>query len=495
MSATGTVVYVKSIYSTITGYSHALTIFILGHLIGYQVVWAQMPDELYPDQSGIGNQTGRLLNDQTRTQSSAQVTKKARREIDGRVSVRSYVSGDTGKIVERPLIQMSFMETDFHGRSLTSSGLGLDLDATFILDVHQLNERRFGETERFDQVRQLYVTQPIGALTVHLGRRLLSYSGNAWVDGLEAKYRLSEELSIGGYGGLSPDRFDRSLTLDYQAAGIYLDLQKSVVDISLAYNTLFFQGELDRHFIYQRTHYSLTKGLFLSNYLILDLIDSPDITTLLSTIDWTPTSPLNIALTFSRYSLEQYRNQAIYRNIIEPNQALILGNEVIDLVYNRLRFSTSLRFRQIYYHYQMIELKTRAQDGNNAFLYTVGLRNEDVLGSGTELDLRGQFMQNFRSDSLILSVTARKDFSRYLSVDARVTSFKGRTLDQNIDRLRVFDEAQNIYLVGATIMSRALQGHIFMLSYDGVYETELQDLKSDEALFIHTGMFKYTYLF
>ena len=417
-------------------------------------------------------------------------------QADGRLSLRSYLSGDSSQTYDTPTISISFLETDLRGRNLTNRGLSLDLDATFILDISQANERRFGETERLDQVRQLYVGRAVGRLDLFAGRRLIHNAGNAWVDGLEARLNLDQRrLSIGAYGGLSPDRFDRSLTLDYQAGGGYIDVHREGLDLSLAYNTLFYQGALDRHYLYQRSHFKVLSGLFISDYLILDLIDGPEVTTLLSTIDFSPTKSLNFALNLSQYSLERYRNQVVYRNIIEPNQALILGNEVVDLVYRRVRLSASMQVTDDWYHYQMIEYKTRTQDGAEAKLYTIGLRAEDLIGSGVELDAQVQVMNQFRSDSLIFALTARKDVSTHWSVDARLTRFNGRTLDQNTDRLRIFDEAQSIYLFGASLIARPSKHHRLTALYDGVYESELNDLKSDEALMIHTGMFKYSYLF
>ena len=444
--------------------------------------------------AGVNNQSN---PDTQQARSSRTQRKKKKSQLDGRLSLRSFVSADQSETYPSPTVLINFLETDLNAYNLTQSGLSLHLDATFILDVSQSNERRFGPTERFDQVRQLYLRHDLGRrFTLFFGRRLLHYAGNAWVDGLEIQTHLDRKrLHVGIYGGLSPDRFDRSLTVDYQALGGYMDWQRKGFDFSLAMNTLLYQGSLDRTFAYQRTHIKITDQLFFSDYLIVDLLDNVDVTTLLSTLDYTPTPAFNTAITISRYSLEQYRNQAIYRNIIEPNQALILGNESINLVYHRLRFSASLQVTDDVYHYQMFEYKARAQDGRTAHLYTIGVRHANIFNSGVELDLQGQFMDQFRSDSLIVALSAYKDFSQYFTLDARITHFKGRTLDQASDRVRIFDEAQNIYLMGLSLMYRATKSHRFILAYDAVYESELQDLKSDESLWIHTGMFKYSYLF
>ena len=229
--------------------------------------------------------------------------------------------------------------------------------------------------------------------------------------------------------------------------------------------------------------------------MILDLINDPQMTTLLSTLDYSPHQTLNFTLSFTQYSLEQYRNQVVYRDIIEPNQALILGNEVINLTYQRLRLSTSVRFARIWRQYTMVELKSRAQDGRRAQVYTAGLTNDDLWGSGVELDLRLQVAQQFKTDNVILALTVRRDITPWLSLDGRVTTFSGESLDEPTDRQRLFSEAQKIYLFGFSLVSRLSKAHQIFLTYDSIYESEISDYKSDEAIMIHTLSIAYSYLY
>ena len=422
-------------------------------------------------------------------------SKSREASADGRVTLRNYLSGDQSDTYDSPLITMSFLETDLHAQGLTSLDLRLDLDATFILDFSGANERRFGETERLDQIRRASLTLPLGPTELSLGRHLISAAGNAWVDGLDVNIKFDRGRSeVGVYGGLSPDRFDRSLTVDYQALGLYGALHRNGLDVSGAYNLILFQGTLDRHFIHQRTHWRIIDGLFLSSYLILDLINGPQTTTFLSTLDYTLNKEINFTLNVTQYSLEQYRNQAIYRNIIEPNQALILGDEVVDLTYRRLRLSGSYRFIQDWRSYVMVELKSRAQDGRQAQVYTAGVQADDFLQSRVELDLRGQFAQQFKTENVIIALTARRDLTSILSIDGRFTVFNGETLDEGADRLRLFDEAQEIYLVGMSLYGRLGDGsHLLALTYDGVFEDQVADYKSDEAIMIHTLSLAYSY--
>lgn len=465
-------------------------IFFLTHLVA--LVEATAQDWERARQGAFGPIAG---DDATRIGERSRRNSKGA-SADGRVTTRSYLSTDSAEDLDTPTVSISFLETDLHARDLTQSGLKLDLDATFILDISQANERRFGETERFDQVRQFSITQPLGALELSLGRRLIFQAGNAWVDGLDLKLTFDKKRSsIGVYGGLSPDRFDRSLTLDYQAMGLYAETHRDGLDLSGAYNLILFQGALDRHFAHQRTHWMITEGFFLSNYLILDLADDPQVTTLLSTLDYSPTRALNFSLSFTQYALEQYRNQAVYRDVIEPNQALILGDEVINLTYQRLRFSSSVRFVKTARSYLMVELKSRAQDGRRAQIYTAGVSEGDLFGSKVEVDFRVQVAQQFRADNLIFALTARRDLSARLSLDGRITMFSGESLDADTDRQRIFAEARDIYLFGLTLSSRLSLAHHLLLTYDGVYEGDVGEYQSAESIFIHTLSLSYSYLY
>jgi hypothetical protein len=449
-------------------------------------------------QEGFAPETSSLLRESPSTSSMGRSNRSSAQSAsaDGRLTTRSYLSGDNSETYDTPTVSITFIETDLQARDLTQRGLKLDLDATFIIDISRANERRFGETERFDQIRQLSLTQPLGDLTLAVGRRLISQSGNAWVDGADLTLNFDKNRStLGLYGGLSPDRFDRSLTLDYQALGIYVGTHRQGLDLSGAYNIILFKGDLDRHYLYQRAHWRILKGLFISSYLIVDLIGDPQVTTLLSTLDYSPTSTLNFTLSFTQYALEQYRNQAVYRDVIEPNQALILGNEVINLTYQRLRLSSSVRFAQVWRQYLMVELKSRAQDGRRAQIYTAGITNDNIWGSGIEIDFRTQVAKQFRTDNIIMAITARRDLTSWLSVDGRVTTFSGDTLDEDTDRRRIFSESQSIYLFGLSLISRLSKAHQLYLTYDSIYESEISDYKSDEAIMIHTLSIAYSYLY
>jgi len=414
--------------------------------------------------------------------------------IDGRVALRGLYSVADGPVSKD--VMFGFLDVDLWAKNVTGLGTGLVLDSTFLWDITKANERRFGETETIQQIRQLYVEQPktLGSIKMSVGRRIITEAGNAWVDGVDARLSPTSDLTLGAYGGLRPDPADYSVTTTYQTAGLYGLLRRPGLSADFGYNAIF-RKEFDRQYLYGRAHYRFTKSLYLSVYSIIDTLDEIEATTFLGTMDYSPAKGLNLTLNYSRYSVEAYRNQLIYRNITQLNQTLILGDEVIDLVYNRIRLSVSYRFWRRFYHYQSTEYKRRSQDRKESWSYTIGLRNNNLLGRGTHIDVRAIFRNNFQSDSWLLALDADQDLSAGISVNFHATLFDGRTIDRFTERGRTFDEAQRVYLAGGALFWRPGKAHHLSAAYDGVYETELQDQRNQDALFIHTMMLRYAYYY
>ena len=412
---------------------------------------------------------------------------------EGRLALRGLWSRDDGG---GPTVGLAFLDTDARAGGLTRSGLALRLDAGFVLDATEAQERRFGETESLDQVRELYAEQPglAGAIDLRVGRRLIPEAGNGWVDGLEGRVALTDGLSLGLYGGWAPDPVDYALRADHQALGGYLSVASGRLDLDLAYHVELADTALDRHFAFLRGHARATDELFLATYAIVDMVGGPNITTLLATTDYTPIQALTLTLNLSRYSVARYRDQTVYRNVLEPNQALLLGDEVAELVYNRAQLSASVHAGGGLYHYQVIEHKRRSQDGGRAWLYTIGARHDDAFGAGLRVDGHATLDDDFASDAWWTAVEVERDLGADWTLAARATWFDGRTVGRTTERGRTFDEAQSILLCGASALVRLDARHHVDVDYDLVFESELQDARNQDDLAIHTLMGRYVLL-
>jgi len=429
-------------------------------------------------------------------------------DLDGRVALRGVYSAYDDATA--PDVSFVFLETDAAAVNLTGpDGLRLQLDATFTLDATDdrpsidgavpAHDRRFGRTESADQVRQLYVQQPklFGRLDVSAGRMYVESAGNPWVDGVDLAVRFDGDRGrVGAYGGLRPDPFDHAVSTAQQALGAYGTLHRGGFDGALAFNTVLRDGEIDRHFIFNRMHQKVAPGLYLASYLTLDLADEVDTNVLLATVDYTPTRALNLTMSLTRYSLERYRDQTIYHDVVEENQAVVLGDEVVDLVYHRARLSASYRFWAHLVHYQWLEYKHRQQDEREAWFYTVGLREESLAGTGLEVDLRGSLRNNFKSDSWLVAVHLARDLPWRMSAEGWATWLSGRSIDHSEGLpQRVFDELHEMVWLGAQLTWRPTRTHHVHLTYDLRKETELQDARNGDPQLIQTAMGRYAWVF
>ena len=410
-------------------------------------------------------------------------------DVDGRIGIRTLYSSD-GVDSARDVL-FSIVDIDLRASKLTASNFGLLLDSRFIWDDTKVNERRFGNTESIPRVRQGYLVKPFAPLnlTFKLGRILIAESGNAWVDGGSVELKTGDQTSVGIYGGLRPNPIDYELTTVYKAAGAYAKYRSGTKFDTEGGLNLVLRENIDRQFVFHRSHYRPNRQWSFFNYSILEMTNDPEFSTLLAGMTYRQKKGLTLNLNLSRYAVEQYRNAIIFQNVVEPNQALLIGNEVINLVYNRMRLSLSYRFWQRFYAYQSLELKQRSQDNRRGATYTLGMRNDDFFDMSW--DLRAIIEQGYLSDSWLLATSLDGRLSPTLSWTLHGTALDARTIDRFTERGRTFDEAQKVYLIGAAMHWRIQRLHYLALIYDYVLETELQDARNQGRLHLQTVMGRY----
>ena len=156
--------------------------------------------------------------------------------------------------------------------------------------------------------------------------------------------------------------------------------------------------------------------------------------------------------------------------------------------------TASYRFWRKIYCYYSTEYKRR-RDREESWGQTTGIRNEDLLNTGTRVDLRFIFRNHFQNDSWLVAFDTDRDLGKSVSLNVHGTVFDGRTIDRFTERGRTFDEAQRVYLMGMYLFWRPVKAHHLSAAYDGVYETELQDQRNEDGLFIQTFMARYGYYF
>ena len=208
----------------------------------------------------------------------------AEADLDGRMAIRTIYATDDGPIDKTVFI--NFLDADIDATGLGPFGTRIVLDSTFMFDATQVAEHRFGATESMQRIRQLYVGQAAfgDRFHVNIGRRIIPETGNAWFDGVELLARLSEGWRLGVYGGLKPEPHSFYPSTEQQVAGSFATFRRDGLSSDLGYNVVLRDG-FDRQFVFSRVHYRPFSKFYISTYLTADLLDDPDVTTLLTTVD------------------------------------------------------------------------------------------------------------------------------------------------------------------------------------------------------------------
>lgn len=441
--------------------------------------------------------------------------------IDGKVSVRDVFSTTNQQLQGQDLaVHLIFIDLDLDARNLATFGergrLNFKLDSRFLNDLTQgdkvstneftttpvgRNERRFGETQTFADVRDLYVeAEDLGSTDLRLGRVWLYQAGGAWVDGLDLEFKFNQRWSLGGFGGLAPDPFDYLPTAERQTAGSYVAYEADRVQFSTAYTSQLFDGGLDRHYVFSRGHWSVPvedwgKSLFLSYAATLDLPnseagqDDPVLTTFFTNVSWWANNTLNFGANYARFATVRLADPRQRRFNAEENQQELLGQEINQGAYDQVRLSAVQRFSH-YHVYQQIDIRDRdLLDKRQAIYYRAGVRDNAFLG--TELYLHGAVTvkNNFLSDSTEFLLESAYRFGSKFQVDGAAAFQSGRSLvaqqDQDVifANLRgTFDFTPDVYL---------------SLDYDLTIETNIQQEEDETAdsLLVHTLFTRLTWRF
>lgn len=430
-------------------------------------------------------------------------------KLDGRFSVRDVYSFDNQTGFD---IHLSFLDADLRGQDLARVGgarLNFNLDSRFLLDWTgdtiiatsefsripvRRQERRFGETQTFADVNQLYVQlEDLGPLNLTGGRVWLYEAGGAWVDGAHLELKFSDGWSAGFYGGLQPDPYDYLPTTDRQTSGSFVQFSGQRVQASLAYTTQLLNLTLDRHFVFSRAHWSVPTGtwsrsLFLSYYASLDLQnEDPTFTTLFTNASWWFNDALNFSAHYARFATSRIRDPAQRRALPDDNQRELLGNQINIGAYQQVRLSLTERFNH-YNLYQQIDFRSRNQiDERSAIYYRAGVRDNGFLG--TQLFLHGRLTvrNNFWSDSTEFMLESGYRFGTSLELDGALIYQTGRSL--------VANQSQDVYF-GDLRATWSFTPEIYLsLDYNATLETGI--IQEEDAtqgdLLVHTLFSRFTY--
>ncbi len=432
----------------------------------------------------------------------------------GRLAARHVITTDSQGFQA----QLLFFDADLDVKELARFGdkgrLNFMLNSRFLLDFTQsqrisnneftgdgiqLNERRFGQTQTFADVRELYVeAEDLGPVDIRAGRVWLFQAGGAWADGAQLQYNLSRNWSTGIFGGLQPDPFDYLPTADRQTAGTYAAYEADRFQFSGAYTAQLFGGNLDRHYLFSRAHWSVPTGnwgksLFLSYYASLDLpnadaqVDDPVLTSFFTNATYWANNTLNFSVHYARFATSRLADPRQNRFAAEENQRPLLGNVINQGAYDQVRLSAVQRFSH-YHVYQQIDIRDRnLLDQRTAIYYRAGIRDSGFLGTNLFLHGRLTVRNNFLSDSTEFLVEAGHRFGTSFEIDAAFAYQTGGSL--------IALQDQDVFFANARASYDFTPDIYLSLDYDLTVETNIQqeELETAGSLLVHTVFTRLSY--
>lgn len=359
------------------------------------------------------------------------------------------------------------------------------------LDLGERRDRSLGRLRNDLYIKSAYAEYErlLGGIDVQVGRMLMYEQGQTWIDGVHvhrpaspssggAKTAAGEPAGGGGglgwgvFGGLSPNPMTYAFDPEYMGGGAHLRYERSRGYARLASTYTMFGGKKDRAFVNSSAHWQLVDGLFASYNATLDLfafkeveegiaiVTKPQITSAFGNIAWWVTPMVQFRLTGAMYrnvlfvSSQQESLDGLLGDLIEAQppgspqrtQAELaqqtydkyLGRFIDQVPYYRGMLTTVFKFLDHYYAYNELGMRHRDRDDSSASTVGFGLRDRDVLGSGTFLHLRFRFKDSFASDTSESLFDLRRQFGGLFTAGVSATHLSGRSLALNppIDLIR-----------------------------------------------------------
>ena len=441
--------------------------------------------------------------------SSAPVTGPDATRVDGRLSLRDAYSTDNQTAND---IHILFFDADVRGRNLAEIAGGtlhFRLDGRFLYDITgdevvsrseyssqvvRRNERRFGETQTFADVRELKVDlEGLGAVDVGLGRQWFPEAGGAWVDGGRVRLHFGEAWSTSVFGGLQPDPFDYLPTVDRQTGGAFVGYEGLHVQSSFGYTLTVFDGRLDRHWVFSRGHWAVPvgtwgKSLHTSYYLSADLQgDSPVVTAGFVNASYWLNETLNFSAHYARFATVKLRDERQRGFNADLQQQGVLGQVVNTGPYDQLRLSATQRYSH-YNLYQQLDLRQRDTiDQRSAIYYRAGVRDSALFGTQLWLHGRVTLRNNFQSDSTEFLVESGYRFGDVFSLEGGLIFQTGRGVEAN--------QSQDVYLGNIAGTLDVTPDFYLTLDYEAAIETNVLQEEDETAgdLLVHTVFARVTY--
>ncbi|UCH82372.1 MAG: SPOR domain-containing protein [Nitrospiraceae bacterium] len=238
---------------------------------------------------------------------------------------------------------------------------------------------------------------PVQRLDVITGRQHILEMYNTSVDGINTKFRFRDDIGIGIFAGLAPDKYDYSFNSKFKTAGVYSFLDRDRYKLKLGYEKLFYDGKTDREYLSFKLYSDFNKKMWfnlLSSASINQIINSIDVDNMSTNLLYKFSRDLRVNFFFNYYRAIRY---------FESSKKFISHNGIPDDYYldtnpqSRLGVRINYRLLKKLTVYTSAAYQHRDIDDESATRFTGGFRAYDLR----RFNLSGRYtrINNFTSKS------------------------------------------------------------------------------------------------
>ena len=336
----------------------------------------------------------------------------------GRISIEDYYSSDSNSVYKRHFIttRLRYDANKFNA----SQSLSFHIDASLKKKLEGDNYHSSIKNNRINLLNLEY-TSPSEQVYMSAGRLWPKELSLERVDGINLAYKRNS-FGIGFFGGLKPDPYTEELNSDYKTGGLYFFYKDKALSANLAAVNNNFKGETDRQYLYGSLSYFPIGKVRVYSSVTLDLdqeTDDIELTNGLFEFTFRPDFKKSITVGYNQFQAYQLFESMDYKIDRGHHQSYyVRGNYLI-----RDRYTLYGRYQLQNSHYDSNQLDTE-----KSHLYQIGMRNNKLFGSDTNLDINSVISDSesskYSTYSMEISKYFMEKFQLVLNGSSLRTEFK-----------------------------------------------------------------------
>lgn len=305
------------------------------------------------------------------------------------------------------------------------------------------------------------------------GRQNIYELYNTTIDGLNIMYSFDNDVGLGIFGGLAPDKEDESLNTDFKSIGGYVFLNKEKHKMQFGYENLTYKGKIDREYfslrIYSKFHEKLRLNAS-SSASINQLTENFEVENANINLLYTHSKKLRFNIFYNYFrTIKYYASTREFLVLPELSESFFLD----DNSRTRAGIRADYKLMKGFKVYTSAAYERRKEDGEDKLRLTGGLRKYDLYG----FDISGRYtyIDDFSAKNDEFNAEITRNFFNKVDVSIYASREEKKLDVQNAYTIRALTYGSSIYWM----ISRSYFMSSFIESYEKDNEQDEEDDKHE----------------